>query len=156
MEAILSSETPVLTRATRRHISEDGILHSPRRENLTFLYVDDVCTSQETPLSLHGLLRGKLYFLYVDVRTSQETYLWASTACYEDSFTFLYVDKVSTSQETPLSLHGLLRGELYFLYVDVRTSQETYLWASAACYGDSFTSLLCYFMVGTRQLVHKY
>jgi hypothetical protein len=29
-----SSETPVLTSATRRPILEDGILHSHRRENL--------------------------------------------------------------------------------------------------------------------------
>jgi hypothetical protein len=43
-----------------------------------------------------------------------------------------------------MGLHSLLRGYLYFLYVDdVRTtqetpSQETHLWASTACYGDSF------------------
>jgi hypothetical protein len=33
-KAIQSSETSVLTRATRRHIAEDGILHSHRRENI--------------------------------------------------------------------------------------------------------------------------
>jgi hypothetical protein len=34
MEAIRSSETSVHIRSTRRHIPEDGILHSHRRENL--------------------------------------------------------------------------------------------------------------------------
>jgi hypothetical protein len=34
MEAICSSETSVLRRAIRRHIPEDGILRSHRRENL--------------------------------------------------------------------------------------------------------------------------
>jgi energy-converting hydrogenase Eha subunit H len=34
MEALSSSETYILTRATRRNIQEHGILHSHRRENL--------------------------------------------------------------------------------------------------------------------------
>jgi hypothetical protein len=34
MEELLSSETSVLTRVTWRNILEDGILHSPRCENL--------------------------------------------------------------------------------------------------------------------------
>jgi hypothetical protein len=34
MEAIRSFETSIHTRSTRRHIPEDGILYSHRRENL--------------------------------------------------------------------------------------------------------------------------
>jgi hypothetical protein len=36
MEELHSSEMSVLTRVTQRHIPEDGILHSHRRENLEF------------------------------------------------------------------------------------------------------------------------
>jgi hypothetical protein len=34
MEAILSSETSVLTKTTRHQIPKDGFIHSHRRENL--------------------------------------------------------------------------------------------------------------------------
>jgi hypothetical protein len=51
--------------------------------SFTFLYVDDVRTSQETPMDLH--------------------------ACYGNSFTFLYVDEFRTPQEISIVLQGLLR-----------------------------------------------
>jgi hypothetical protein len=85
-------------------------------DSFTFLYLNDVRTSQETrPWGSTGCYRDNLTFLYVyDIHTSQGTHLWAFTACYRDSLTFLYV-------------------------YDIRTSQKTHLWASTACYRDSFT-----------------
>jgi hypothetical protein len=41
MKAIRSSETSVLTRATQRHIQEDGILHSHRCDDLKSYIIED-------------------------------------------------------------------------------------------------------------------
>jgi hypothetical protein len=43
MKAICSSETPLFTRTTRRNITDDGILHSHRRENLIPYITLTVC-----------------------------------------------------------------------------------------------------------------
>jgi hypothetical protein len=43
MEALSSSETSILIRATRRNSPEDDVLHSLRRENLKYYKRDVMC-----------------------------------------------------------------------------------------------------------------
>jgi hypothetical protein len=69
-----------------------------------------------------------LFYMYLVVVPSRKHAYGPPWPVYRDNFAFLYV---------PVGLHGLLRGQLYFLYVDDRTSQETRLWASTAWYRDS-------------------
>jgi hypothetical protein len=135
-------------------------------------------------MGLHGLLGDSFNFLYVDnVRTSQEAHLWTTAACYGDCFTFFICTCCSyLAGSTPMDHCSLLRGLLYFLYMqmmfvprrkhtygplqpvtgiallslyahNVPTSQETHLWISTACYGDTF-SCLCIDNVRTSQEAH--
>jgi hypothetical protein len=100
---------------------------------------DDVCISQETRVwATIACYWDSFTFLYVDdVCTSQGAY--DSTACYGDSFTFLYVDDVRTSQGAYDST-ACYGDSFTFLYVDdVRTSQEINIEASTARHGDNFT-----------------
>jgi hypothetical protein len=63
METTRTSETSVHTRSTRRHIPEDGILHSHRRENLKFYILIRLFSSSSFIISLHlfGSLSSPLH-----------------------------------------------------------------------------------------------
>jgi hypothetical protein len=51
-------------------------LHGLLGDTYTFLYADDVRTSQKTPVGFHDLLGDTFTFLYADdVRTSQKTHV---------------------------------------------------------------------------------
>jgi hypothetical protein len=80
--------------------------------SFTFLYVNNIHTSQETHMWAFTVCYGDSFTFCMDiVRTSHEVHLWASTVCYGNSFTILvYVDNnVRTSQETPVVNYGLLQ-----------------------------------------------
>jgi hypothetical protein len=58
-EALSSSGTSVLTRATRRNIPEDAILYSHRRENLKFYILGLL---RYSVLETHRILIGEINF----------------------------------------------------------------------------------------------
>jgi hypothetical protein len=70
-------------------------------------------------VGLDGLLRKQLYFFY----------------------TLIFVPHRKRTYGPPQLVTGIT---LLFLYVyDGRTSQETHVRASTACYGDNFTFSIC-------------
>jgi hypothetical protein len=55
MKALSSSEMSVLTRATRRNISQEAILHSQRRENLKSYTSEGYVTTLKSVDDNHGV-----------------------------------------------------------------------------------------------------
>jgi hypothetical protein len=82
IRALFSSETSVITRATRRNIPEYGILHSHRRENLRF-YKLRIQLNEN--VMIHTLLMKlntnmSLYNLYLKTVRRQCIYIWGEGA----------------------------------------------------------------------------
>jgi hypothetical protein len=70
-EALSSSETSVLTRATHRNIPEDTILHSHRRENLKSyrgLCYNFILTPDEQNLSTWGSVMKFQHFMKLHLK----------------------------------------------------------------------------------------
>jgi hypothetical protein len=69
-EALCSSETSVLTRATRRNITEDTILHSHRRENLkSYIHLNVTASVFPTSPILVTLMKEVLISIETSVLT---------------------------------------------------------------------------------------
>jgi hypothetical protein len=65
----------------------------------------------------------------------------------------LYVDDVKPHRKHTYGPPRHTTGIAIFSYVDVRTSQETHLWASTACYDDS---VICLYVDHFRTLKEKH
>jgi hypothetical protein len=81
MEALSSSETSVLTRATRRNVTEDAILHSQRHENLKS-YIDQISWLSKTDSNPRSVERGSRLHVIRAIIAEMFTEMLAYWSCH--------------------------------------------------------------------------
>jgi hypothetical protein len=148
-EALSSSETSVLTRATRRNISEDAILHSRRRENFKS-YIYPMLWELILRLEIAGQNISsckeflKIKIIKHKIWNIHNNFIYKSTAT-KDSF----VPKDSPEKSAVLIMSLILLDIIFLLHVIYRVSDNVSKWITKIAFPKTKLYSQMHIEVGT-------